>query len=135
VRAAAQKAIDLDPNLGEAYGLLARCDAYTWDWKWNDAEDGISSRAIDLREPARTVRVRYGWSLATRGRFADAHTQLRLADGAGPALGNCRHSMSFLSTTWSATWQGQKQVLQLDRCSSDKSRFSWCARCWTLVMS
>jgi len=76
VRAAAEKAIELDPSLGDAHGLLADV-TYVWDWDWNDAE--IEMRhALDLGAGAE-IHARYGWSLATRGRFAEAHEQLRQA--------------------------------------------------------
>jgi TolB-like protein/tetratricopeptide (TPR) repeat protein len=75
-REAAQKAIQLDPTLGDAYGLLATV-TYVWDWNWNDAEPEFR-RALDLGADA-DVRARFGWSLASRGRFAEAHEQLRLA--------------------------------------------------------
>jgi adenylate cyclase len=76
VREAAQKAIALDPNLPDAYELLADA-TYNWDWNWAEAEADFR-RAIDLGAGAE-ARARYGWSLATRGRFAEAHEQLRLA--------------------------------------------------------
>jgi TolB-like protein len=75
-REAAQKAIQLDPTLGDAYGLLATV-TYVWDWNWNDAEPEFR-RALNLGADA-DVRARFGWSLASRGRFAEAHEQLRLA--------------------------------------------------------
>ncbi len=78
---AAQKAIDLDPNQGEAHGLLASI-AYTWDWDWPRSESEFR-RAIELGAGAET-RARYGWSLATRGRFAEAHQQLRNAQDLDP---------------------------------------------------
>ena len=71
VRESAQKAIELDPSLGAAYGLLADV-AYTWDWNWNEAEEEFR-RALDEGAGADT-RTRYGWSLTTRGRFAEAHS-------------------------------------------------------------
>lgn len=76
VREAAQKAIALDPNLPDAYELLADI-TYNWDWSWPEAES-YYRHAIDLGGGAE-VRARYGWALATRGRFAEAHEQLRLA--------------------------------------------------------
>ena len=76
VREAAQKAIALDPNLPDAYELLAD-STYNWDWNWTEAETDFR-HAIDLGAGAE-VRARYGWSLATRGRFAEAHEQFRLA--------------------------------------------------------
>jgi TolB-like protein/tetratricopeptide (TPR) repeat protein len=75
-REAAQKAIQLDPTLGDAYGLLAAV-TYVWDWNWNDAEPEFR-RALNLGADA-DVRARFGWSLASRGRFAEAHEQFRLA--------------------------------------------------------
>jgi TolB-like protein len=81
VRAAAEKAIELDPSLGDADGLLADLN-YVWDWDWNDAE--IEMRhALDLGAGAE-VRARFGWTLATRGRFAEAHEQLRQAAEVDP---------------------------------------------------
>ena len=76
VRAAAQKAIDLDPSLAEAWGMLAVV-TYSYDWNWDKAEEQFR-RALDLGAGAGT-HENYGWSLATRGRFAEAHEQLRLA--------------------------------------------------------
>ena len=76
VREAAEKAIALDPSLPEAYELLGDV-TYNYDWNWTEAESDFR-HAIDLGAGAE-VRARYGWSLATRGRFAEAHEQFRLA--------------------------------------------------------
>ena len=76
VREAAQKAIQLDPDLPDAYELLADT-TYNWDWNWPEAENEYR-RAIQLGGGAET-HARYAWSLATRGRFAEAHEQARLA--------------------------------------------------------
>ena len=78
---AAQKAIEIDPTLGEPHGLLASV-SYTWDWDWPRAESEFR-KSIDLGAGAET-RARYGWSLATRGRFAEAHEQLRIAQDVDP---------------------------------------------------
>lgn len=76
VREAAQKAIERDPELPGAYDLLA-VETYNWSWNWSEAE-GEFRHAIDLGGDAE-ARAHYGWSLATRGRFAEAHEQFRLA--------------------------------------------------------
>jgi TolB-like protein/Tfp pilus assembly protein PilF len=76
VRLAAEKAIELDPALGEAYGLLAHVEDI-WDWDWTEAETEFK-RALDLGASSET-RGRYGAALASRGRFAEAHEQIRLA--------------------------------------------------------
>lgn len=75
-RAAAQKAVDLDPTASGAWGLLGSV-TYTWDWNWDQAEKDFR-RAMDLG-PGAGIRENYGWGLATRGRFSEAHEQLHLA--------------------------------------------------------
>jgi TolB-like protein len=108
VRQAAQKAIDLDPNLGEAYGLLGDVD-YVWDWNWNDAEAEFR-RGIELGAGPET-RARYGWSLATRGRFGEAHEQLHTAAEQDP-LSVLPPFDEFFAYNFERNVPGQKQVLQ-----------------------
>ncbi len=108
VREAAQKAIELDPSLGEAYGLLATV-AYTWDWKWSEAEEEFR-RAVDEGAGADT-RARYGWSLTTRGRFAEAHSQLRQAAEQDP-LSLTAPFDEFYTYNFERDVAGQKLVLQ-----------------------
>lgn len=76
VREAAQKAIAVDPNLGEAWGMLGVA-TYSYGWDWQQAEEEYR-KALRLGAGSGT-RENYGWSLATRGRFPEAHTQLRMA--------------------------------------------------------
>jgi tetratricopeptide (TPR) repeat protein len=108
VREAAQQAIELDPSLGDAYGLLATV-AYSWDWKWNEAEEEFR-HGFDEGAGADT-RARYGWSLATRGRFAEAHTQLRLAAEQDP-LSLTAPFDEFYASNFGRDVAGQKLVLQ-----------------------
>ena len=81
VRRSREKAIALDPNLGDAFGTLAFFH-YTWDWDWPKAEVEFR-RALELGAGPDT-RGRYGWALATRGRFAEAHEQFRQASELDP---------------------------------------------------
>jgi len=108
VRESAQKAIELDPSLGAAYGLLADV-AYTWDWNWNKAEEEFR-RALDEGAGADT-RTRYGWSLTTRGRFAEAHMQLRQAAEQDP-LSLAPPFDEFFTYGFERDVAGQKQALQ-----------------------
>lgn len=90
-RAAAQKAVELDPTLSAAWGLLG-ATSYTWDWNWERAEEDFR-HALELGAGP-GIRENYGWGLATRGRFAEAHEQLRLAAqqdplAATPAFNEC----------------------------------------------
>jgi|GEM_PF-761485 TolB-like protein/tetratricopeptide (TPR) repeat protein len=126
VRAAAEKAIEIDPNLGDAHGLLADV-IYTWELKWNDAETEYR-RAIDLGAGAE-VRARYGWSLATRGRFADAHEQLRLAAEQDP-LSILPPFDEFLASYLERDVAGQQRAL--DRLHQINPQF-FGGPAWTLV--
>jgi adenylate cyclase len=76
IRQAAQKAIELDPNLGDAHGLLANVD-YVWGWDWDTAEAEFRRGIAVGAGP--TTHARYGWMLASRGRFNEAHEQESLA--------------------------------------------------------
>ncbi len=108
VREAAQKAIDLDPNLGEAWGMLGFF-TYSWDWNWDRAEEQYR-RALQLGAGTGT-HENYGWSLATRGRFAEAHQQLRLAAEQDP-LSVAPPFDEFFTYDFERNVAGQKQMLQ-----------------------
>jgi serine/threonine-protein kinase len=126
VRAAAEKAIGLDPNLGDAHGLLAEV-IYTWELNWNDAETEFR-RAIELGAGAE-VRARYGWSLATRGRFAEAHEQLHLAAEQDP-LSVLPPFDEFLASYLERDKAGQQRAL--DRLHQINPQF-FGGPAWTLV--
>jgi len=80
-KAALEKAIDLDPHNAEAHGQIAQL-LYVWDWNWPLAEQQFQSA---IREGAQsTTRSYYGWALATRGRFEEAHQQFRIAQDLDP---------------------------------------------------
>jgi TolB-like protein/Tfp pilus assembly protein PilF len=106
-REAAQKALELDPELGDAHGLLAGV-LYTWDRDWSESEIEYR-RALDLGAGAET-RARYGWSLATRGRFTEAHEQDRLAAEQDP-LSETPPFDEFFAYNFERKLDGQKQVL------------------------
>jgi len=126
VRAAAEKAIELDPSLGDADGLLADLN-YVWDWDWNGAE--IEMRhAVDLGAGAE-VRARYGWTLATRGRFAEAHEQLRLAAEQDP-LSVLPPFDEFLTSYLERDQAGQQKAI--DRLHQINPQF-FGGLAWTLV--
>jgi Tfp pilus assembly protein PilF len=81
MEASLRKVLQIAPGLGEARGLLAelRC-LRDWDWPAAEREYRL---ALDQGAPA-FVHMMYGWGLATRGRFAEAHAQLRLAQDQEP---------------------------------------------------
>ncbi len=108
VQQAAQEAIDLDPNLGEAYGLLAHV-AYSYDWNWSGAEAEYK-RALDLGASSET-RARYGWSLATRGHFNEAHEQIHLAAEQDP-LSVLPPFDEFFTYNFERDVPGEKKAIQ-----------------------
>lgn len=108
VRDAAQKAIQLDPELPDAYELLADT-TYNWDWNWPEAENEYR-RAIQLGGGAET-HARYAWSLATRGRFEEAHEQARLAAQLDP-LSVVPPFEEFVAYYFERNQAGQQKAVQ-----------------------
>ncbi|HEY1805872.1 MAG TPA: hypothetical protein VGG45_15475 [Terracidiphilus sp.] len=108
VRDAAQKAIQLDPDLPDAYELLADA-TYNWDWNWPEAEKEYR-HAIELGGGAET-HARYAWSLATRGRFAEAHAQVRLAAQQDP-LSVVPPFEEFVAYYFERNQAGQQKAVQ-----------------------
>ncbi|HEX8068797.1 MAG TPA: winged helix-turn-helix domain-containing protein [Pyrinomonadaceae bacterium] len=76
-RAAAERALEIDPALAEAYASLAFV-AYCFDWDWNAAESNFR-KAVELRPNYATAHHWYGEFLSAAGRFAEAVAALRRA--------------------------------------------------------
>lgn len=75
-RAAAERALRLDPGLGEphaALGLVAQCE-----WKWEEAEREYR-RALELAPGYATAHHWYGIFLRSRGRMKEAFATLERA--------------------------------------------------------
>jgi serine/threonine protein kinase/tetratricopeptide (TPR) repeat protein len=69
-RAAARKALALDPQLSEAHSALARM-SMTYDWDWASAEQGFR-RALELNPNSLEYCQCYADLLAGMGRFPEA---------------------------------------------------------------
>lgn len=76
-RAAAQRALDLDPALAEPHATLAFVHMY-YDWDWKGAEREFR-RALDLDPTYATAHEWYGLFLTAMGRFDEAIAQEREA--------------------------------------------------------
>ena len=76
-RAAAQRALDLDPTLAEPHATLAYVAMY-YDWNWKTAEQEFK-RAIELDPNYATAHEWYGLFLAAMGRFDEARMQEKQA--------------------------------------------------------
>jgi len=81
-RAAAVKALQLNPVLAEAHSTLAVVSLY-YDWDWVSAERAFK-HAIDLKPDDATAHQRYALALSLRGRFDDALREIRLARDLDP---------------------------------------------------
>ncbi|HXT86870.1 MAG TPA: winged helix-turn-helix domain-containing protein [Verrucomicrobiae bacterium] len=73
-RAAALKALQLNPNLAEAHTALALI-AQNYDWDWQTAEREYR-RAIDLEPNYATAHHWYAECLALQGRFNEAFVEI-----------------------------------------------------------
>jgi len=81
-RAAAIKALELDPGLGEAHTSLAFClDGFDWDF---DAADREFQKAIALTPGYATAHHWYAWHLALVHRYAEAIVEMRKAESQDP---------------------------------------------------
>ncbi len=81
-RAAAQRALELDPQLAEAHtGLASARERYDFDWAGAEAE---YKRAIELNPNYATGHQWYGLMLMEVGRLDEARQQIELARGLDP---------------------------------------------------
>jgi tetratricopeptide (TPR) repeat protein len=99
MRAAARKAIALDPLLAEAHAALGLMHAR--DGQWREAEDGFR-RAIDLdRNRSRTFVDFAVWMLFVVGRNEEALEQLQRAEAVDPLSTEVHSAMAWVLMAFS----------------------------------
>ncbi len=77
-KAAAAKALELDPDLPEAHTVSAMIAA-TYDWDWARAEAGFK-RALELDPNLAVTHYRYAWTfLSPMGRHDEAIAEMKIA--------------------------------------------------------
>ena len=81
-RAAAIRALEIDPRCCEAHTSLAYCQV-SYDWHWQDAEASFI-RALELNPSYATAHQWYHKLLVARGRFAEAGEQIAQAKQLDP---------------------------------------------------
>jgi tetratricopeptide (TPR) repeat protein len=81
-KAAAKKALAIDPGLAEARFSMAHCSFY-YEWNWEEAERRYR-RAIELAPREPTGRQKYGFFLAAMGHYDEALKQLEIAQEVDP---------------------------------------------------
>jgi len=73
----ARRALDLDPQLGEAHGALGWV-LWAFDWDWEKAEESFL-RAEELRPGYAQTRLWHAFLLASQSRFEEAIDQIEQA--------------------------------------------------------
>lgn len=76
MKAAALRALDLDPRLGEARAALASARAYEWDWEGAERD---YRTALETDPNSLVGHTSYGWYLRMVGRFEESLAQSRRA--------------------------------------------------------
>jgi tetratricopeptide (TPR) repeat protein len=77
-KAAAARALELDPDLPEAHTVSAMIAA-TYDWDWPRAEAGFK-RALELDPNVSITHYRYAWTyLSPMGRHDEAIAEMKIA--------------------------------------------------------
>lgn len=113
--AAAQRAITLDPALGEPHATLGLMRAFhQWDWTGADTE---FATAIALSPNYSTAYSWYAITLQARGRFDDALTQLTIAQQLDPlsvAIAYNRAELLYNARRWSDALAALERVFQLE---------------------
>jgi serine/threonine-protein kinase len=92
-RQALEKALENNADDGEALGQLADID-YVYGWDWPRAEREF--RLAMEHGGQYNTHSYYGWCLATRGRFAEAHRQLEVAQDLNPLGPRFNQAMTYL---------------------------------------
>ncbi|HEX5083803.1 MAG TPA: protein kinase [Blastocatellia bacterium] len=112
---AAERALELDPNLAEAH--TARAFIYfMWEWKWEEAGSEYR-RAIDLKPNYSSARQWYSSLLAATGRSGEALKEVNIARDVDPFnLSIAAHTswISYLARDPEATIQKARKTLKLD---------------------
>ncbi len=94
-KAAARKALELDPTLGEAHTSLAGAlQDYDWDWPEVEREH---KQAVELSPGYATAHQWYGNYLNMMGRFEEAQAQIRQARDLDPLslIINCNLAWAY----------------------------------------
>jgi serine/threonine protein kinase/tetratricopeptide (TPR) repeat protein len=93
----ARKALEIDPELGEAHATLAFIKG-TFEWNWTESERGFQ-RALQLNPNYAIGRFWYAhFCLAPTGRLDEAFAELRKGLEAEPLLANMHGVMGILWT-------------------------------------
>jgi TolB-like protein/Tfp pilus assembly protein PilF/DNA-binding winged helix-turn-helix (wHTH) protein len=114
-KAAAVKALELDPSLGEAHNSLAFClDGFDWDL---EAAGQEFRRAIELNPGYATAHHWYGWHLALQHHFDEALAEMRKAQSLDPlslVINADLAELLAIAHSYDESIQQSKRTIELD---------------------
>jgi TolB-like protein/DNA-binding winged helix-turn-helix (wHTH) protein/Tfp pilus assembly protein PilF len=114
-KAAALRAIELDPTLAEAHAALGSAQTF-WDRDWAAAE-GSFKRAIELEPSSSQAHHRYSQLLAALGRADEAVQHSRRALEVDPLSSNVGHTLGrlfYFARDYPAAIHQYRRTLQFD---------------------
>ncbi|MGH3119350.1 MAG: TPR end-of-group domain-containing protein [Gaiellales bacterium] len=94
-KAAARRALEIDPTLQEAEAALAIVTAIL-DWDW-DAADETFQRAMKRKPAYWLTHTHYAMTLAARGRFEEAVAEVRRGQALEPLSLVAHHHVAWIS--------------------------------------
>ena len=114
-KAAAIKALELDPSLGEARAVLANV-AFYFDWDWPTSEREFR-RAIELSPNYATAHHWFGEVLSAMGRFDESFAEYRKAtelDPISPAISSDLAMAYYNSRQYDRAIDHLKKLIELN---------------------
>lgn len=115
VKAAAQQALQLDPNLASAHVLLGDV-RLLFDWDWPAAETEYR-RALEINPSLPQAQLGYATYLATLGRFEEALSRVQQAYAVDPVAIDSRNDalwIYYFSGRTSETIQQAQKAIELE---------------------
>jgi tetratricopeptide (TPR) repeat protein len=112
--ASTRRALELDPNLGDAHRALAGVRMYCWDWPGADAAFGC---ALTAAPGSAEMHCYYALYSIVRGRFAEAVAEAdhaRTLDPLSPMIGNDRALALWAAQRYAEAIEGYRQTLELE---------------------
>ena len=114
-RAAAVRALELDPTLAEAQTSLAT-EKFNYEWDWSGAAQGFE-RAIGLNPSYATAYQRYSLYLIAIGRAQDSFAQIQKARALDPLSLSINFSLGwrlYMARQYDAAITQLKDTLEMD---------------------
>jgi eukaryotic-like serine/threonine-protein kinase len=114
-RAAAVKALELNPALEEAHSVLAMVSLYH-DWDWATAEREFK-RAVSLKPDDATTRLRYGLALAWFDRFDEGRREIAKGlevDPGSPLLNYSAAQILYWARRYEQAIEEYRKALSVD---------------------